>query len=136
MTRGVVDRVLVLAAEVAQDLQRVQDRAERRVDLVRDAGGEAAERRQTIGPHQAGLALLELPERRLHRGIGLVEIVVGDLEGGGALPHLILEVGVQLGELAEGARVDDGETHLARRRGQEAAVVVVVRSGRSPCGPG
>src|SRR5690606_40383736 len=100
----VVGRVGVLVAEVGEDLEGVHHAAERRVELVRDAGGEASERRQPVGARQALLARLELLVCRAELRERLGELEVGLAELARALAYFLFESRVQRRELRERRR--------------------------------
>ena len=126
MTR-IISRQLVASAAVGSVsspsvvLERtdgVDHRVDRVVDLVRDAGDEAAHRRHLLGAHQLVLGALQLVER-----VG--ELLVAALELGGAARHLLLEREVDLRRRAQ--LVVERAAHLLEREGEAADLVALRR---------
>ena len=96
-------------AEAAQhDVDVAGDGAQRRVDLVGHAGHERAERGHLLRLHEPGLGLAQLRQ-------GLGELGVGLRQLGGALPHALLQRGVDAGVL-------DGHAGFRRDQLEDFAV--------------
>ena len=77
--------------------------AERRVDLVRDAGDELAERGELLRLDQVGLRLLQLGERRVGAVLGFAQRLLaaadlGDEDVGGARHVAELVAAVEVGD--------------------------------------
>src|SRR5207249_9094618 len=88
-------RSFALGHQVARDLQPIDGRPEGRVDLVGDAGREAAEGGHLLGRHELLLARLQRPVGRLELGERCGEPILRCGELMRALVHPPLEVAVE-----------------------------------------
>ena len=98
----------------------VDDRVDRVVDLVRDAGDELTDRRQLLGAHELLLRARQLVER-------LGELAVLAREIGGAHLHRALEVEVDL--LGRAQLVAQRAAHLLEREREAADLVALAARG-------
>ena len=99
--------LLQLLGELDRQLGEVVDEVERVLDLVRDAGGERAQRRELLLHDQLLLCGLEPVERAVQAPVGL-GVVERDGRVGGQVPQDV-EVVLVVDVLAEALRGDDAD---------------------------